>query len=375
MAEKYSLKDELFNLEKIRYLEGLFHAADPSFPAEAFTKQVMSQLLDLELKARAEWIADCLAEVLPRDVEALFTAIEKALPPPLDPNSLDDDFGDFIFWPLGEVVVRAGLDGPARPVLDMLEALTQRFTMEFPIRAVLNRWPDATLARMEDWAMHPSSHVRRLASEGSRPKLPWGQGIGLAVEAPLPILDRLHGDRARYVTRSVANHLNDITKTNPDLVMDRLEAWQKASHQTPKELDYMTRHALRSLIKAGHPRALEILGYKPDADVVVSDLTITPSPVAIDQKAQISFSLSASTKTPVLVDYVIDFMKSNGKTAPKVFKLKQAVVVPDQPLVLTKAHLFKGGATTFRLYPGAHRLHVQVNGRIRASVDFDLTSA
>lgn len=367
MSQGFSLKDQLFNAEKVAYLGGLFDPV-PGFDRDAFQSHVMSRMLDLELKQRIDWIAECLATALPGDLGTVGPAIRTALPPPLDPTRKDDDFGDFIFAPLGEWVVAKGLDTP-EAALDLIEEITQRFSMEWPIRPFLNHHPDLTLARMDEWARHSNYHVRRLVSEGTRPKLPWGQSVSLDIAAPLAFLDHLHADPTRYVTRSVANHLNDITKQDPDLAMDRLEAWRDEARQSAKELDWITAHALRGLIKAGNPRAMAMLGFDPQAQVTVT-LTL-PETARINDMLPIAIQLTGPAGTPVLVDYAIDFIRPSGKIGTKVFKLKQGKL-GKSGLTLAKTHRLKGGASTFTLVPGPHRLQVLVNGRARAEAGFDL---
>ncbi len=323
MAQNFSLKDQLFNAEKTRYLAGLFADADTSFDAPAFEAQVMSRLPELELKERMAWIAECLQQAVPGDLPDIAPVLLRALPPPLDPTKSDDDFGDFIFAPLGDWVVAVGLDHPDL-ALDVLEELTQRFSMEWAIRPFLNHYPDQVLARMEQWCGHDSYHVRRLVSEGTRPRLPWGQAVGLELTDPLPLLDRLHTDPTRYVTRSVANHLNDITKKDPDLVLGRLRTWSGAGQQAADELRWMTSHTLRGLVKAGHPEAMRMLGYDPDADITTS--VQVRGEARVGAALEFDVTLDGDGDHPVLVDYIIHFQRPGGKTSAKVHKLKQAVL-------------------------------------------------
>ncbi|WP_170759643.1 hypothetical protein [Ruegeria lacuscaerulensis] len=368
MAQNFSLKDQLFNAEKTHYLAGLFAEAEPSFDAQAFQEQVMSRLLDLELKERMAWIAECLQKAVPGDLPTVAPVLLRALPPPLDPNRTDDDFGDFIFASLGDWVVAVGLEHPDL-ALDVIEELTQRFSMEWAIRPFLNRYPDHVLARMEGWCGHASYHVRRLVSESTRPRLPWGQAVGLDLTDPLPLLDRLHSDRTRYVTRSVANHLNDITQKNPELVLDLLQDWERSARQDQEELRWMTAHTLRGLVKSGHPRAMKILGYDPDVPVAVS--VRLKGDARIGEALEFNVELNGVGAQPVLVDYIIHFQRPGGKTSAKVHKLKQASL-RDGKLSLRKKHKLKGDATTFKLVPGTHRLEIQVNGCIRAGIEFEL---
>ncbi|MEM1273223.1 MAG: hypothetical protein AAGF88_05355 [Pseudomonadota bacterium] len=372
MTERFSLKDHLFNAETIGQLADEFSIGVKGFPKRAFVDNVLAGFPERELLQRLDWIADCLEPHLPRDFPAMADAVEAAMPAPLDPTLRDDDFGHFIHAVPGILAVRHGLDAHRERALDLLHAATKRFSMELYIRPFLNRWPEETLARLAMWVRDENYHVRRLVSEGTRPRLPWAQRLDLDPLTPLPLLDQLHADHTRFVTRSVANHLNDITKFAADMVYDRLDAWHAEGRGDPKELAWMTAHALRSEIKAGAPRAMAALGYRTDAPVSLEALAIAPTDIAIGGTAEITLTLSAPEPTPVLVDYVMGFRKAAGTQSPKVFKLKQAQIKPGKPLTIKKRHRFKADATTFTLYPGAQQLSVQVNGRILGSLEFNL---
>ncbi|MCO4826520.1 MAG: hypothetical protein KC451_16880, partial [Amylibacter sp.] len=214
MGKGDSLADQLFNETSLHLLADGFERAGV-FSAKPFVSQTLQAFPTLALKARINHIAEHLSKSLPSDFLAAKEAIEAAMPAPLDPTKTDNDFGHFIYAPLGVYVENHGLVGHFESSLDLLEQITQRFSMEFSLRAFLNHDAAATLARAKAWTLHESYHVRRLASEGTRPKLPWGQNVGLSVQDTLPILDALHNDPTRFVTRSVANHLNDITKDDP----------------------------------------------------------------------------------------------------------------------------------------------------------------
>jgi len=371
----FSLADQMFNLERVSYLAWLFAQSDPGFAAQDFTDQVMARLHDLELKQRISWIAEVLEGNLPQDFTLAADAIHAMLPPPLDPTLTDDDFGSFILSPLSEYVARRGLSAQHLDrSLHLLHALTQRFSVEFSIRPFLNAFPDQVMAALGQWAHDPHYHVRRLVSEGTRPKLPWGMKIGIPVEAPLAYLDHLHADPTRFVTRSVANHLNDITKIEPDLVIDRLRAWQNAGRQDPRELAWMTRHALRGLIKAGHAGAMDFLGYR--GDVALSEITFdcVPTQVAIGDSVTLSACLTATEDCAVLVDYVIDKRRADGGVSRKVGKWKELRLKAGQTVTLQKRHRFVKGATTVTYYPGPHNIHLQINGLTRAKCQVDLTA-
>lgn len=372
-GERFSLKDELFNREKVRFLGTQFAAADPGFDAAAFERHVMRKLLKLELKERIAHIADVLEGVLDADFAVAARQIEAALPPALDPTKTDDDFGDFIIAPLGEYVVRHGCNAKhLRAALKLLKELTKRFSMEDAIRFFINAFPKETFATFTKWSTDSNYHVRRLVSEGTRPLLPWSARLQIAHHEPIPYLDTLHADPTRYVTRSVANHLNDISKSDPKLVIATLKRWHKAKQQEISELDWMTKHALRTLIKQGNTEALQLLGYRSNPAVTVSDFSVKPVRLSIGEALTFSFTLTSTKSEPVLVDYVVDFVKKNGTTAPKVFKLKQLTLAPGESVTLTKRHPFKVNSSTFTYYSGTHALTLQINGTTFDSIRFNL---
>ncbi len=369
----FSLKDQLFNAESLGDLAREFSVL-PGFDADRFHGQALSRIPELGLLECLDWMADCLEEQLPKDFPAMAEALDAAMPPALDPSKTDDDFGRFIHALPGILAVRHGLEDHRDRALDLLHAATQRFSMEFYIRPFLNRWPDETLARLDAWARDENYHVRRLVSEGTRARLPWAANISLDPLVPLRFLDVLHADPTRYVTRSVANHMNDISKIEPDVVVDRLRSWSNQGQQAPKELDWLTRHALRTAVKRGERGALELLGFGQDAPVKVA-LGLASDQVKIDTAVELTVTLTADEPVPVMVDYRLQFARPGGKTGEKVFKLKTGKVTPGKPLVMSKAHKLKGNASTFTLHPGPHLITVQVNGVDRGKATFELLPA
>ncbi|MEP2920222.1 MAG: hypothetical protein ABJP06_05815 [Sulfitobacter sp.] len=365
------LKDQLFNATSVGQLAGEYAAAVPGFDGPRFAAACLAGFPTRELMARLEWMADCLEEQLATDFPTMADQLQAALPARLDPSRADDDFGQFIHALPGILAVRHGLEEHRARAMALLYEATQRFTMEFYIRAFLIRWPEETLAELAVWAQNDNYHLRRLVSEGTRPRLPWAVGVGLTCAQTLPLLDALHADSTRYVTRSVANHLNDLSKTAPDEVLARLAMWRGQGRQTPKELAWMTRHALRTLIKQGHAGAMAALGYRGDVPVT-AQVTLADPRVKIGQALEVDITLAAGQELPVLVDYRIAFLRPSGKTTEKVFKIKTAVIPENGALSLSKRHVFKAAASTFSLCEGAHRFILQVNGRDLVSVDFAL---
>jgi 3-methyladenine DNA glycosylase AlkC len=375
-AAAFSLRDHLFNADTLGQLAAEYAAGLPGFPAGAFLDRVLPGLAERGLLERIDWIADCIEPHLATDFRTMADQVEAAMPPPLDPRLTDDDFGQFIHAIPGVLAVRHGMsEAHLMRALDLLEAATQRFSMEFYIRPFLNAFPGPVMARLTDWAGHANYHVRRLVSEGTRPTLPWARRIDADPLSMLPLLDALHADPTRYVTRSVANHLNDIAKLAPDRALATLADWKARGRQDPKELGWMTKHALRTLVKQGHPGAMAALGYDPDAAVEVLSFTLDPDAPRIGGTAQVKVALTAPATCPVLVDYVIWFRRPGGSENARVHKLKTATIPAGGTLALETSHRFKADATTYSLVPGPHRVALQVNGRIAAETVIDLRSS
>ena len=370
-APTFSMKDQLFNAESLGDLADGFVGAVAGFDRAKFHANALSGIPERSLMECLDWFADCLEPYLAADFPTMADQLEAAMPARLDPTLRDDDFGRFIHAVPGVLAVRHGLEDHRDRALDLLYAATQRFSMEFYIRHFLNRWPEQTLARLKMWARDDNYHVRRLVSEGTRPRLPWAGKVDLTLDQTLPLLDMLQGDGTRFVTRSVANHLNDVAKFDAQAVLTCLAAWETEGSQDAKERAWMRRHALRTLVKQGHEGALAMLGYSGDIPVDATVDIATPR-AALGEALKFVVKLSADADLPVLVDYRLRFARPGGKTAEKVFKLKVGQIAAGKPLVLKKAHAIKANATTFEWHKGAHGLVVQVNGVDRAEATFEV---
>ncbi len=372
-STQFNLKDHLFNAERVRFLARQFSAAVPGFDGAGFTRAVMKRLIGLELKQRIVHIAETLESYLADDFPTAANQILAALPPELDPKKTDNDFGDFIIAPLGAFVVRRGMAVEHVAIsLKTLKEVTKRFSMEDALRAFINAYPEKTLRELAKWSTDRNYHVRRLVSEGTRPRLPWSGRLSIEYTAPLRFLDQLHADTTRYVTRSVANHLNDIAKTDSALVLATLGRWRHQGKQRPEELDWMCRHSLRTLVKQGHAKTIKFLGLRTNPKVTVGAPEIRRSSIAAGETLEFAVSITADRDEMLVVDYVIDFVKSNGSRSPKVFKAKKLALKRGESIMIRKRHLLKADATTYRLFPGTHRLTIQVNGVANASASFEI---
>lgn len=376
VADKFLLKDHLFHRSKVERLASELQSVEPGFAREAFIAEAVDRFPELELKGRIHWMSACLRRHLGQDFGNALRTILRALPPPCDPSLTDDDFGDFIYAPYAHFVAEFG----CRPELldtslEALRQITQRFSAEDAIRPFLKSYPSETLNRLRAWTLDPHYHVRRLCSEGTRPRLPWAQAIRLPLSDSLEILDRLYRDSTRYVTRSVANHLNDLSKEHPDAVLSTLTRWRQEGGQSASELDFIRNHSLRTLVKQGHQGCLALLGYELDLALEVGPLILETSTLRPGETLEFHFWLRSPKAARVVIDYQIEFQNKKGcMDSRKVFKLKALALPPNEKVVLRKSHPLRAQMTTRTLYPGAHRLSIQINGTRQLVEDFVLES-
>lgn len=369
-ADKRPLMKDGLGVHAVKRIANAVELVVPGFNAKAFQKDAERGLDELELKARVHH----LIAVLHRHYDLPFKTLSKHLqdlPEVWDKGSPTDSKAGFAAWPLIDYVAAHGLQHP-KEALKTLEKLTPLFSAEFAIRPFIQQHTDVTYQTLLKWCEHPSEHLRRLASEGSRPRLPWGMRLPQYIQNPEPllnILEKLKADESLYVRRSVANNLNDISKDNPEWMIDLCASWLSDSHE---HTNWIVKHALRSLIKAGDVRVFLLLGYAATPSVVVSELQLDKKKIAVGESIQFFCTLSGGNKAQnLVVDYVVYFMKSNGKLAPKVFKLKNIALAANETLAITKHHSFKP-ITTRRYHAGAHQLAIQINGKEVARSDFYL---
>lgn len=373
MKEKFSLKDALCNPEKVEKIATEIKAVYPDFKQEGFTKEVLEPFPQLELKARMYHIRDMLTIHLPQDYREAMNILLQALPEALDNTKGDDDFGDFIYAPYGEFVSFHGCCVEHLDVsLQALREISKRFSVEFAMRDFINAFPTETLEMLEACSLSENYHERRLASEGLRPKLPWAKKLSLDHTEPLRCLENLFYDNTRYVTRSVANHLNDIAKIDASLVVSTLKRWKSSGKQKPEEMEYMINHALRTLVKQGDENALELLGYVPNPHIEVDDLMLHHKEVSVGEALIFDFKLEAKEDTKLMIDYIIHFRIKAGTLSPKVHKFKKVSLRKGESLTLQKKHPFKANMTTRTFYEGEHKVALQINGRLYASSMFIL---
>ena len=357
----FSLKDQLFNAKTLAKLSSRLQAAHPAFPGKRFERAVLAKFPDLELKQRIGWMVTSLGEHLPGNFPAALEILHRALPEPLDPTRTDDDFGEFIWVVPGEYVARYGCSRKhLGPALAFLREATKRFSSESAIRPFLRAFPAETLEFVQTCTGDANYHVRRLASEGIRPFLPWAPRVELPVGDVIAVLDRLHADSTRYVTRSVANALNDVSKVESELAISTLQRWHGLQLQRADELHWMTRHALRTLVKRDSAPALELLGYPTRPQFQVTRVQSSPR-VIVGEAFEWQCTLRSLIAQRLRVALRVHFLKSNGRHSHKVFSVADAALGKGERLAISK-RLPLRPATTRTLYPGTHFAELVVNG-------------
>ncbi len=364
----------LFSEALIKNTGAEIYEVYPAFDRARFQKLALKGLAALELKERCNQITASLVKTLPENFEAAGDILLAALGPELQSEHENPAGRGLTGWavmPLAQYVSERGL-GHFDLSLRLLREMTMRSSSEFAIRTFLIADQARALATISKWASDPNLHVRRLVSEGTRPRLPWGQRLQALVLDPgpiLPLLEALKDDPEEYVRRSVANNLNDIAKDHPDLVAGIAIKWLDGAGDDRQKL---VRHGLRTLIKAGHKQALIALGYRKPL-VTIKTLKVETAEVRFGGELTFEIEIMSQAKRPqaLMIDYVIHHRKANGSTTPKVFKWKNFTLDPGQIVRARRKHSFRA-ITTRKYYAGRHGLQIIINGEALGEGVFEL---
>jgi 3-methyladenine DNA glycosylase AlkC len=354
---------EMFNRKFYQHFAGVFADADKNFNSTKFLKDVTTGLDDLSLNARLRNTSTTLQKHLPADFAKAVKILYKAAPA-LQKGYTALVLPDFI-----------ALYGQQHFDLSMeaLRRFTSMGSSEFAIREFLKRDLHRTLTVMQDWARDKDPHVRRLASEGSRPRLPWSFRLDAMIKDPsltTPILEQLKADGELYVRKSVANHLNDISKDNTPYMLQLVKSWD-ATHPSTA---WIIKHASRTLIKKGDPDSLSLFAFEKNVQVHVNNLRLQHNKLKLGDALSFAFDIVSDKKAAqkLVVDYAIHYAKSSGQLSRKVFKLKELVLEPGQTVHLSKKQVIKD-MTTRKHYMGRHTVEIMVNGKTYAQAVFILS--
>ncbi len=359
MPEK--LKYILFPREKVQLFADLLVAAYPPFDAGKFIDSVCDEKWpERELKEKMRHTTICLHRFLPDDF-SLAVDILKSIVPKVE------GFEAIVLPDYVEVYGQEHWDIS----LPALGELTKCGSSEFAIRPFLNKNLKKTMKYMYEWAEDEDYRVRRFASEGCRPRLPWGAGVPALKKDPspiIPILEKLKNDPELFVRKSVANSLNDISKDHPELVLHLCENWQGKSENT----DWLIKQGCRTLLKQGNTRAMRLFGFANPGKIHVENLKLSNDSPAIGDEITFSFDLKMETSSSqkVRLEYIVHYVKLSGKTSSKVFQISETVLKKGAHRI-KKKHSF-ANMSTRKHYPGEHKLEVVVNGEVKAEAMLEL---
>lgn len=365
------LKD-FFDEGLVRRIAASFTTVEPGFAERRFISEACRGLERLELMDRGRQISMALRSVLPDDyeraIELMLRTLNSGIGPGLDvvvEGADEGGMGGFFYLPHTLYVGEYGLahfDASMRAQHE----LTQRFTAEFSIRRFLVHHPERTMQVLKRWAHDDSEHVRRLVSEGTRPRLPWASRLPAFQKDPRPVLrllELLKDDPSLYVRRSVANNLNDIGKDHPEVLVAVCAKWATTPKRTSDERLWLIRHALRSELKRGNPHALGVLGFEGGEKIRVQG-QFERARIRIGESVGITLNLRNASRSvqKINVNLAVHFVKARGTTNPKVFRMRSLELQPGEEVSVAKKISF-AEMTTRRHYPGLHRIEALINGR------------
>jgi len=359
MPEK--LKDQYFTKESVTKFAEIVKLFYSKFDKKKFIKLVFDNNFgDIELMAKMHHVTICLEQVLPESYQKTLSVLIKVAPKVKGFESIC----------LPDYVEKYGI-AYWDESLDALAVFTKYSSSEFAIRPYIIKNENNAMALMKKLARDKDKNVRRFASEGCRPRLPWAMALPNLKKDPsliLPILELLKNDESEFVRRSVANNLKDISKDHPNLVLKLCKKWQGKSEET----NWIIKHACRTLLKSGNSQAMVLFGFGDPKNINVENLTLNKKKIKIGQKLEFSYMLkvTAKKKSKVRLEYAVTFAKANNKFSKKVFKISEKSYDPGE-YSLSKKHSF-ANLSTRKHYAGKHQIAIIVNGVEKAKVELVL---
>jgi 3-methyladenine DNA glycosylase AlkC len=341
----------------------------PDFDKKSFIKDIYDKDWEKrELKQRMRHITNVLKIYLSHDFDDNVETILKLIPL-LEENASKYGNLEFIFFP--DFIEVYGSDNYLTSIR-AFETITQFISCEFAVRPFIIRYKETMIKQMLDWSNHKHPAVRRLASEGSRPRLPWAMAIPSLKETPssiIPLLENLKNDQSESVRRSVANNLNDISKDHPDLVIKMAKSWQGESLET----DRLIKHACRTLLKQGNAEVMDMFGFGSVDKIRLIDFLILTPRVKIGQFLEFTFRLvnASHSFSKIRLEYGMYYQKANGTLSKKVFLISEKNYPEKSTTTINRRQSFKI-ITTRKFHPGLHQVSIIINGIEMQKKDFEL---
>ena len=355
----------LLSLDLLRKVALDIQSVYGQFQVDDFVKSIMDETWDgLELKDRTYKVSFNLGKYLPEDYKTAIGIIDRVVM-----NYGDGLSGFAWFFPI--FVELYGQDEMDWDIsIAALERYTPYASSEMAVRPFIIKHEERMMAQMYAWSRHENELVRRLACEGCRPALPWAPAINSFKKNPgpiLPILEQLKTDPSLHVRKSVANNLNDISKTHPDLVIKLAKDWYGKNEYT----NWIVKHGCRTLLKKGNSEALAVFGLGDFAAVDVYDFVLETKFVSIGEDISFSFVIQTKEETKARLEYGINYVKANGKRSRKIFQISEITLKENQRKPYSRKHSF-ADVSTRKHYPGVHSIILIVNGAPRGTLDFEV---
>lgn len=364
-----TLLKDLYSKEFFNNLSNCLKEVVPAFDKKVFLNLIFDKAWDkLELKERMRHTTLVLGEFFPKSFCQAATCIESLIET-LNQKGIKESSVEFMF--LADFIEVFGIED-CEASIKLMETVTLFTSCEFAVRPFIIRYPDKMMKQMLIWSQHKNYHVRRLASEGCRPRLPWAMAIPFLKNDPnplLPVLENLKNDPSEYVRRSVANNLNDVSKDNPEVVMELVKRWKGVTQET----DWVVKHASRTLLKEGDKELMALFGFGKVDKVYISNFKVNTPFVKIGGQLEFSFDLTntSGTKSKLRLEYGIYYQKANGSLSRKVFKISEKEYAANTTVTVVRKQPFKV-ITTRKLYLGQHQVSLIVNGEEFDKLNFEL---
>lgn len=354
--------EPLKNIYTPKFVSKLIDVWQPILPklkGDQFSKSIFTKdWTDLELKQRMSKLAEITSTYLPSDFKKAAPIIRQLI---TSLAATDLPIGSYEYMFIPEIVERSGINH-WQESMDTIECVTAYTSCEFAIRPFIIKYEDNTMKQMLIWSKNQHQNVRRLSTEGCRSRLPWAMALPRFKKDTtliLPILNNLKADESLFVRKSVANNLNDISKDHPNLALQLAKKWNKTNEYS----SWIVKHGMRTLLKAGEPKAMLLFGYADLKDLVIGNFNLHSNEINFGESIQFDFSIKNKSKITALIrmEFAVYFMKNNGQQTKKVFKVSEREVKPDETLTMEKSHPIKP-INTRKYYPGEHGVALIING-------------
>ncbi len=364
-----TLLKDIYSKELFNGFSLILNEVVPSFNKNRFIQLIFDKEWQAkELKERMSHASYVLSALLSKDFKKSAVQVKKIISL-LQERGIKEKTIEYMFIP--DYIEKQGINYFEESV-ELIETVTQFTSCEYAVRPFIIRYGNKMMKQMQLWSLHKSHHVRRLASEGSRPRLPWAIALPGFKKDPLPvlpILENLKNDPSEYVRRSVANNLNDIAKDHPGIVISIVKEWSKHS----KETDEILKHGCRTLLKNGNTQVLSNFGFKEAKKILMINFRILTPKVKIGHSLEFSFTLhnTNNKKENTRIEYGLYYLRQGGQHSRKVFKISERTIESNEKIELKRKQSFKL-ITTRVFYEGEQKLSIIINGQEREIRNFHL---